>query len=156
MLFRSVHLYILIDETRIKARTPKLMIGWIETVLGWAESTDLPAGPQQVQIRAFRAPHLRVRAKRAPSGGGAACLHAKTGLVDDRVGWIGSLNATDNSASYYEAISVIRYAPALLEQSKMFAEWCEYGFPITKEWLNSLPAAPSTPASSGAAAASRS
>ena len=53
----------------------------------------------------------------------AAQLHAKFGIIDHKEGWCGSFNPTFNSASFFEAIAIIREPTCLSTMSAKFESW---------------------------------
>ena len=76
-------------------------------------------------------------------------LHAKTGIVDDRKIWIGSLNMTNNSEGWFEVITTSCEASVVGELRGVFASWWELGDYLSLEALATLEANISSRGSSG-------
>jgi phosphatidylserine/phosphatidylglycerophosphate/cardiolipin synthase-like enzyme len=87
-----------------------------------------PGGPDQIQIGVFQ-PQPRMNHDMTANSWPAS-LHAKMGISDNLVGWVGSQNLTDNSKGYYEAITVVRYEPAIKKQLETFQSWWKLCVPF--------------------------
>ena len=87
-----------------------------------------------MQIRSFTAPSgcLRTSGYQCP-----AQLHSKFCVVDGVTGYLGSMNATENSETYHEVISVFDRTTAA-QLTNMFEAWWRLGEEVNIERLNTL------------------
>jgi phosphatidylserine/phosphatidylglycerophosphate/cardiolipin synthase-like enzyme len=83
-----------------------------------------PLDKDQLQVRVFQ-PQRRHSKDGKESW--PAALHAKMGVSDNLIAWVGSQNLTENSQTYYEAISVVRYPAAVQKQLDTIQAWWELG-----------------------------
>jgi hypothetical protein len=111
---------ILVESTKIDAsHKQKAMLSALHTMKATA-----PLDKDQLQVRVFQ-PQRRHTKDGKESW--PAALHAKMGVSDNLIAWVGSQNLTENSQTYYEAISVVRYPAAVQKQLDTIQAWWELG-----------------------------
>jgi hypothetical protein len=111
---------ILVESTKIESSNKqKAMLTALH-----AMKAKAPLDEDQMQIRVFQ-PQRRHSKDGRESW--PASLHAKMGVSDNLIAWVGSQNLTENSQTYYEAISVVRYPAAVQKQLDTIRSWWELG-----------------------------
>ena len=117
----GVRVNMLIEKSKASGPTPKGEPEFLQTLHGF----ERPEGPDQVQLRLFKPP---VRRKKDGRADWPPALHAKSVIIDDQIAIVGSLNATQNSSTYFEMIVVVRLESEVLAQKEIFNRWFEdYG-----------------------------
>ena len=110
---------VMADRTKAQCGYPRDMVDCLSTLsrLG----SDHPSGQGQVEVRLFE-PQRRSRTGAAAEKFPAS-LHAKFGIVDNKIAWIGSQNLTENSSTFFEAITILRHPPAVAKVAETFTKW---------------------------------
>jgi len=117
---RGVDIKLLIDQTYLFKSTCKNTYDFLETLLTTYQMAQKARVAGTLEIRAFKPQSRRLTVTREGYG---AQLHAKFGIVDDAIGWLGSCNLTTNSASWFEMISIIADPAAITAMREGFDEW---------------------------------
>ena len=119
-LKRGVNIRLLIDQTYLFKSPSKNIFDFLETLLATYTRSKVTGVCGTLEIRAFKPQSRRLTCTREAYG---AQLHAKFGIVDDAVGWLGSCNLTTNSASWFEIITIVADSSAVATMKEVFEDW---------------------------------
>ena len=124
----GAHLNLLLEQTKLNLNKSP---GFLRRL--WEIKMSAPRGPDQVQIRVFQ-PQPRTGKNYRMQW--PASLHAKQGVSDNRIAWVGSQNMTENASTWFESGVIYRDAEAISAQREVFASWfTRYGKPLTEAMI---------------------
>jgi phosphatidylserine/phosphatidylglycerophosphate/cardiolipin synthase-like enzyme len=128
-LVRGVQVSFLVDQGTCHSATPKNQGDFLSELQDACQTSGLG------EVRAYKDVARRRGVK---SKGWPPALHTKAGMCDGSEAWVGSLNLTENSATYRETLVVLRCRQSVRELEEVFNRWWESSEVLDVEHMQKL------------------